>query len=73
MGDCERVLDYMAEHGSITPLEAIREIGCLRLGARIYDLRERGYDIRMTMEHGTDMHGEPMRYARYSMRGVLRK
>ena len=34
----------MAGH-SITPLEALRMFGCLRLGARIWDLRDKGMDI----------------------------
>lgn len=41
----ELVLEYMERYGSITPLEAQREIGCMRLGARIWDLRRDGYDI----------------------------
>ena len=41
----ELVLAYIEEHGSITPLEAERHIGCLRLGARIWDLRRDGYNI----------------------------
>lgn len=30
---------------SITPLEALQMFGCLRLGARVWDLREKGMDI----------------------------
>lgn len=33
------------ERGPLTPLQALREIGCLRLGARIHRLRERGHLI----------------------------
>ena len=39
------ILAYLEAHGSITPLEAQREFGCLRLGARIWDLRKDGYAI----------------------------
>ncbi len=69
MTDCERIVQHLREHGSITPLEAITGFGCLRLGARIFDLRGRGYDISTTIVHGTDMHGEPMSYARYELKG----
>lgn len=41
----ELILAYIEEHGSITPLEAEKHIGCLRLGARIWDLRHDGYNI----------------------------
>jgi hypothetical protein len=68
MTDKVRVLDYLEAHGSITPLEALNELGCYRLGARIWDLRNDGHTIDTTIEHGTDRHGEPMRYARYTLR-----
>lgn len=45
MSQAEEILKYMKEHGSITPKEAERHIGCMRLSARIFDLRELGYDI----------------------------
>jgi len=41
----EAVLDYMAKHGSITPREAMVELGIMRLAARIYDLETEGYVI----------------------------
>lgn len=34
----ELVLNYMKDHGGITQLEATRELGCTRLGARVWDL-----------------------------------
>ena len=42
----QKVLGYMLEHGSITPLEAIREFGILRLAPRISNLERRGYKIK---------------------------
>jgi len=41
----ELILDYMREYGSITPIEALTECGCLRLSARIYDLKQCGHAI----------------------------
>ena len=41
----QRVLDYMAETGGITQLEALNELGVMRLASRISDLRKRGYNI----------------------------
>ena len=34
MTQTERVIKHLKEYGSITPLEAIREYGITRLGAR---------------------------------------
>lgn len=42
---CNRIYEYMKDHGSITSLEAFREIGCTRLSARIRDLKDRGIKI----------------------------
>lgn len=38
----QRVLDYMEETGGITQIEALRELGVMRLASRISDLRKRG-------------------------------
>lgn len=42
---CELILRYMDEHGSITSLEALKYFGCMRLASRISDLRKQGYLI----------------------------
>lgn len=39
------ILKYLQEHKRITPLDALREFGCFRLAARIYDLRSAGHSI----------------------------
>lgn len=67
MSDKERILAHLQKHGSITPWEAIELFGCTRLGARIWDLKHDGHDIRTTMETGKDRYGEPTRYARYTL------
>ena len=42
----EQILDYLHEHGSITPMEALSEIGCFRLSGRIFELKAEGHDIQ---------------------------
>ena len=64
------ILRYMEEVGSITPVDAIREFGCLRLSARIWDLRNKfGYIIRKEIEEGVNRFGKKIRYARYYLEG----
>lgn len=41
----EMTLDYMERYGSISPLEALSAYGCMRLAARIADLKKDGYFI----------------------------
>ena len=41
----EQVLDYMQKYGSITALDAMRDLGCMRLASRISDLKKDGHRI----------------------------
>lgn len=59
------ILQYMRKHGSITAMDAVREFGCMRLAARISDLRWDGYNIETELEVGKNRNGETVRYARY--------
>lgn len=43
MSQADRILEYMLAGNSITPLEALNRFGCLRLGARIADIKAKGY------------------------------
>ena len=41
----QRVFDYLTEFGSITTLQAFKDLGESRLSARIFELREKGVNI----------------------------
>ena len=58
----ELVYTYMSQYGSITALDAVR-FGCLRLAARIHDLRQRG--LRIESEDVTE-NGKT--FARYTLK-----
>lgn len=66
---CQLIVDYINEFGSITPLEAIRDIGCYRLSARVSDLKRKGFPIETKMETVLNRRGKPSRIARYSLQG----
>jgi len=34
------ILNHLQQHGSITPLQALTDLGCYRLSARILELSE---------------------------------
>lgn len=66
---CQLILEYMREYGSIEPMQALGDLGVYRLGSRIHDLREQGYDIsteRVTTRSRRT--GYPVTYARYSLK-----
>ena len=68
MSDRLRIYNHMAYIGPITPKIAMDEYGCYRLSARIHELRRAGEDIITDMIEDVDRHGEPCRYAQYSLR-----
>lgn len=63
----DRVFDYLAEHGSITALDAMREFGIIDLAGRVRDLRKLGFDVVSTPETVVNRFGEPCRIVRYSL------
>lgn len=67
MTQAERVLKYMRDFGSITQLEAMQDLGCMRLGARVYDLKREGYAIKKETETSKNRYGEDTSYARYRL------
>ena len=64
---CERILQYVTENGSITQLEALKEFGCMRLASRMSDLKKQGYKVTKVMETSRNRYGESISYARYSI------
>jgi hypothetical protein len=64
----EKILDYMREWGSITPLDALREFGCMRLATRVFELKQQGYNIKTVIERAENKSGEPVHYARYFLK-----
>lgn len=67
MTQCEKILRYMEETGGITPMDAIEHFGCLRLAARIADLKAQGVPIKTETVKRKNRFGEPVSFARYSL------
>ena len=65
MTQCDRIIQYINDFGSISTLEAFYEFGCMRLAARIADLREKGYSIVSETVTAKNRYGEPVSYSRY--------
>lgn len=40
-----QILAHLKAGKSITPIDALSEYGCFRLGARVYDLKKDGHNI----------------------------
>ena len=65
MTQIEKIINYMEQRGSITSLEAMQELGCMRLASRMCDIKALGYNVVREMETSKNRSGEPVHYARY--------
>ena len=63
MTQTDQVLAHLRT-APITPLQALREYGIMRLGARIYDLRRQGIAINRRMVANGKKHYAEYRLAR---------
>lgn len=61
----QMVLDYMHDFGSITPLEAIVDLGVHRLASRISELKKMGYPIESEFIPVKNRYGKTSRVKRY--------
>lgn len=61
------VYTHLEENGAITPLEAYRDYGILRLAAIVYTLKNKhGCDIVTKARTGYNRDGRKVRFAEYS-------
>lgn len=67
----EMIYNHLVEFGSITPMKAIEEYGCLRLAARISELKDglkdTGLTIRTDMVQRKNRFGKTVSFAEYTL------
>ena len=63
----ERIVKFVQDFGSITPMEAFKELGITKLATRIGELERSGqYKFNHEPVSMTNSYGEPVRYMKYS-------
>ena len=65
---CDRILRHLEDYGSIDPMVAIKEYGCMRLASRIAELKGMGHDIVAERTKGKNRYGEQTSYCVYRLR-----
>ena len=65
----KRIKEYLLKGKSLTPLDALYQFGCFRLGARVYDLRKQGLKIKAEIIEVTSpsVYNGVKRVCRYSI------
>lgn len=69
----ERILKYISDFGSITQLEALADLGIMRLASRISDLKMKGYDIDSSFISVKNRYGEKCKIKRYFFKKSIDK
>lgn len=62
----ERILNYIEEFGSITQLDALRDLGVMRLASRVSSMKKDGVNIVSRTEAVKNRYGEVCHIKRYS-------
>ena len=63
----ERILKYMQDFGSISPMEAFRDLGITKLATRISEMTRAGRAVTRQMETSRNRYGDTVRYMRYRL------
>ena len=64
---CQRIIDYIQQFGSISTLEAFRDLGVARLASRIHDLKGMGYNITSETVSSLNRFGEKTYFKVYRL------
>lgn len=64
---CERIIDYIKQFGSISTLEAFNDLGVARLASRIHDLKAQGYEFKSEIRTRRNRYGETTHFKVYSL------
>lgn len=69
LSQCQRIIQYMKNNGSITVRQAEVELDINSPNRRLADLRDKGYTFNEIWTKKKNRYGETVRYKVYSLRG----
>ena len=70
MTQCERIIQYIKENGSLDRLQAFTELGIFELSARICKLEKQGYSFTKVRKTAKNRYGDTFSYVKYSFSEV---
>ena len=66
----EMILKYLQDFGSISSWDAYAELGITQLGARIFELKEKGYIFKKERVKKLNRYGKEIAFDKYSLAEV---
>jgi len=67
MKQTEAIMQYISDFGSISSMEAFRDLGITRLAARVSDLEDKGICFNRKREKTVTRYGNETYFTRYSI------
>ena len=67
MTQCERIIDYIKQFGSISTLEGFNDLGIARLASRIHDLKGQGFEFECETKSRLNRFGERTHFKVYRL------
>ena len=71
MNQHERIMWYIKEFGSISPMEAYGDLGITKLATRISELKNAGVEFDQRIEKKKNRYGDKVHYMRYWFKGEM--
>ena len=68
MTQCEQIIEYLNQFGSITPMQAFADLGITKLATRVSEMRRDGREFKIETVKSTNRFGKTVRYAKYSLK-----
>tara|TARA_R100000541_G_scaffold24575_1_gene34241 strand:+ start:256 stop:483 length:228 start_codon:yes stop_codon:yes gene_type:complete len=66
----QKVMRHLNNYGSITPLDAFKDYGIMRLAAVIFNLKEDGNDIDSEIISSKNRFGEKVNFSEYKLNNI---
>jgi len=66
----EMILKYLHDFGSISSWDAYADLGITQLGARIFELKEKGYIFKKERVKKMNRYGKEIAFDKYSLAEV---
>lgn len=62
----QEILNYIADFGSITPMQAFVDLGITKLATRISEMRKDGKEFKIETIKAKNRYGKSVHFAKYS-------
>lgn len=62
----EAIIKYIADFGSITPMQAFADLGITKLATRVSEMKKDGIILKHEVVKGKNRYGRPTQYMKYS-------